>query len=82
MAGVKTLCVAGFVLVVLLNTAMASPFDPYAPWTEEKEDTPGNCKSSSSCEYAVHGYSYRAINSKAIAQPSLKDLPCRQQQLP
>jgi hypothetical protein len=45
MAGVKTLCVAGFVLVVLLNTALASPFDPYAPWTEKKEEPTGKCKS-------------------------------------
>ena len=43
MAGVKTLCVAGFVLVILLNTAMASPFDPYAPWAQEKEENTGNC---------------------------------------
>jgi hypothetical protein len=38
MAGVKALYVAGFVLVVLLNTALASPFDPYAPWTDKKEE--------------------------------------------
>ena len=40
MAGVKALCVAALVLVVLLDTALAAP-GPFSFWSEKKEDNAG-----------------------------------------